>query len=280
MAGWAVVNETASELASSGKDQPASEAPMLRQTFALVVVAAAVVPFRSPQSTSPSSSPVDTIQAGDPRVDAARLRPFTLERHLTLTRGDTIKPFGRQLESLAAGTLDGRLVLVGVLTFETPRATTVDSSWLDPATLRPIRMQSSNTARTVSLEFEGDRVHGGTTPSTGARTVIDQRLGIRAFEWNMFGLALSALPLRPGFRAAMPVYMDRFERVVWYRVEVVQDTALVRASGYRAPMWEVLATPDSAAPPSARFWVSQRHRFIDQVRVWDPEVVIMYARGL
>jgi hypothetical protein len=44
-------------------------------------------------------------------------------------------------------------------------------------------------------------------------------------------------------------------------------------------MWEVLATADAPAP-SARFWVSQRHRFVDQVRVWEPGVAIMYDRGL
>jgi hypothetical protein len=44
-------------------------------------------------------------------------------------------------------------------------------------------------------------------------------------------------------------------------------------------MWEVLATPDSAAP-SARFWVSQRHRFVDQVLVWELGVSILYERAL
>ena len=254
---------------------------MLRLAAAALVALAASVPLsRSPKTQTPRSiAQLDTIQAGDNRVDATRLRPFTLERRLTLTRGDSVQPFGRQSESLASGTLGGRPVLVGVLTFETPRATTVDSSWLDPATLRPIRMQSTNADRTVALEFDGARAHGATTPSTGAPTAIDQRLPVRPFEWNMFGLALSALPLRPGFRAAMPVYIDRFGRAVWYRVEVVGDTALVRATGHRAPMWEVLATADSAAP-SARFWVSQRHRFVDQVRVWEPGVAIMYDRGL
>jgi hypothetical protein len=183
------------------------------------------------------------------------------------------------MESLAALTLDGRPVLLGVVTFETPRATTVDSSWLDATTLRPIRMQSSNAARTIDLQFDRDRVRSATTPRTGAPTTTDQQLGVRPFEWNMFGLALSALPLQPGFRAAMPVYMDRFGRVVWYRVEVVRDTLLVRSNGRRSPMWEVLATGDSAGM-SARFWVSQRHRFVDQVRVWEPGMAIMYDRGL
>jgi hypothetical protein len=111
-------------------------------------------------------------------------------------------------------------VLLDVLTFQTPNATTVDSSWIDARALQP---------------------------------------------------------LRAGYRARMPVYIDRFDRVVWYAVVVVQDTSLVRASGYEAPMWEVLATADSAAP-SARFWVSQRHRFVDRVLVWEPGVSIMYAR--
>jgi hypothetical protein len=42
-------------------------------------------------------------------------------------------------------------------------------------------------------------------------------------------------------------------------------------------MWEVVVTADSAAP-SARFWVSQHHRFVDQVLMWEPGVSIMYAR--
>jgi len=242
---------------------------------ALAAIALAAAARRPAQF--PSAAVRDTVQAGDAVVDAARLKPFSLERTLTLTRGDTVKQFGRQSEQLTMDTLAGRPVLLDVLTFDTPRARTVDSSWVDARTLRPIRMRSSNSARVVSLSFEGDRVRGGTTPSTGAPTPLDQQLDARPFEWNIFGLALSALPLEPGYRATMPVYMDRFGRVVWYEVEVVRDTSIVRTNGHRAPMWEVVATADSVAP-SARFWVSQRHRFVDQVLVWEPGVSIMYAR--
>jgi hypothetical protein len=232
---------------------------------------------RPAQLPATRSHPRDTVQAGDTVLDAAVLHPFSLTRNLTLTRGDTVRPFGRQSEQLATTTLDGRPVLLDVLTFQTPNATTVDSSWIDARSLQPLRMRSANSARTVSLEFDGRRVRGGTTPASGAPTMLDRQLDIRPFEWNMFGLAVSALPLRVGYRATMPVYIDRFARVVWYAVDVVQDTSLVRASGYQAPMWEVLATADSAAP-SARFWVSQRHRFVDRVLVWEPGVSILYAR--
>jgi hypothetical protein len=251
---------------------------MLRFSIvALAAIALAAAARRPAQLPTGTRAPRDTVQAGDTIVDAARLRPFSLERELTLTRGDTVKPFGRQSEQLMTDTLDGRPVLLDVLTFDTPNALTVDSSWVDARTLRPIRMRSSNSSRVVSLSFEGDRVRGGTIPSTGAPTPLDQQLGAWPFEWNMFGLALSALPLTAGYRATMPVYIDRFGRVVWYAVEVMRDTSIVRANGHRAPMWEVLATADSVAP-SARFWVSQRHRFVDQVLVWEPNISIMYAR--
>ncbi len=164
-----------------------------------------------------------------------------------------------------------------MLTFETPNATTVDSSWIDTLFLRPLRMHSTNPARVVALDFDGRQVRHRITPSTGAPSDLDGLLDVRPFEWNMFGLAVSALPLEVGYRATIPVYVDRFTRVVWYALEVVKDTTLVRPTGSEAPLWEVIATADSVAP-SARFWVSRRHRFVDRVLVWEPGVSILYSR--
>jgi hypothetical protein len=243
----------------------------------LVVLLAALHTGAPPQSPGTATAVSDTVQAGDPIVNASLLRPFFLERRLTLARGDTVTPFGRQSERLTSDTLDGRPVYLDVITFETPRATTVDSSWIDAATLRPLRMHSSNKARVVTLEFDGRRVRGRTVPAEGDPTSVDEELAVRPFEWNMFGLAVSALPLRLGYRATMPVYVDRFGSVIWYTVEVVRDTSLVRASGFRAPMWEVLATGDSVAP-TARLWVSQRHRFVDRALLTEPGVSMTYAR--
>jgi hypothetical protein len=243
----------------------------------LVVLLAALHTGAPPQSPGTATAVSDTVQAGDPIVNASLLRPFFLERRLTLARGDTVTPFGRQSERLTSDTLDGRPVYLDVITFETPRATTVDSSWIDAATLRPLRMHSSNKARVVTLEFDGRRVRGRTVPAEGDPTSVDEELAVRPFEWNMFGLAVSALPLRLGYRATMPVYVDRFGSVIWYTVEVVRDTSLVRASGFRAPMWEVVATGDSVAP-TARLWVSQRHRFVDPALLTEPDASMTYAR--
>ena len=140
---------------------------MVRLSLLALSVVVLASGSRQPAQLSNLPSAQDTVQAGDPVVDATRLRPFSLVRHLTMTRGDTVKPFGRQSEPLTSDTLDGQTVLLDVLRFETPNGTTVDSSWAEPHTLRPLRMRSRNKARVVSLEFDGRSVRGRTTPRPG-----------------------------------------------------------------------------------------------------------------
>ena len=81
--------------------------------------AALLAALGSPPAQRPSAAlgPFDTVQAGDAVLDASVLRPFALLRNLTLTRGDTVKPFGRQREQFVRAGLDGREVLLDVLTF-------------------------------------------------------------------------------------------------------------------------------------------------------------------
>ncbi len=163
----------------------------------------------------------ETLTAGTKTISARYLTDFTVVRQLTLTRGDSSSPFGTQTETLTAGRLEGRPALLDVLVFDTPRARTTDSSWVDPETLKPFRFQSHNAARTVRLDFAADRVHGQTTPADSAPTFLDRRLGVAPFEWNVLALAVSALPLEQGYCARLPVYTDRLDRVSWYEVRVV-----------------------------------------------------------
>lgn len=205
------------------------------------------------------------------------LTSFSVVRQLTLSRGDTVRPFGTQTETLTSGRLDGRPTLLSILVFDTPRARTVDSSWIDPETLKPLRFQSHNAARTVRLDFVADRVRGQTTPADSAPTFFDRRLGVAPFEWNVLALAVSALPLRPGYCASLPVYSDRSGLVSWYEVRVLGDTTIERKSRGPEPVWEVVALADSAAP-HARYWISRRHRVVSRVLVSEPGISILYAR--
>jgi hypothetical protein len=220
----------------------------------------------------------DTIQAGNPAVSAKRLRDFSLTRLLTLTKGDSARPFGRQLESLSHATLwDDAPALLDVQVFDTPNGKTVDSSWVDDQTLRPLRSRSHNASRVVRLDFATGLVRSGTTPATGTATRNDQLLPVQPFEWNVFGLAVAGLPLHPGYRVVMPVYSERSGRVAWYTVEVVGDTTLSSSAGPVEPAWEVLAKSDSTVL-MARFWVAQRQRVVTRVLVSEPGISILYAR--
>jgi hypothetical protein len=219
----------------------------------------------------------DTVQAGDATISVKHLQSFTVVRHLTLSRGDSVMPFGTQTETLTSGWLNGRPTLLDVLVFDTPRGKTVDSSWVDGRAFRPLRFQSNNAGRAITLDFEGKRLRGRTVPSSGAATEFDQQLVMQPLEWNILGLAIGGLPLRPGYCAELPVYSDRFGKVSWYTVEVVRDTAVPRRSRPAEPVWEVVARSEAPAP-SARYWVSRHHRVVSRVLVWEPGISIMYAR--
>jgi hypothetical protein len=251
---------------------------MLYLTILILAIAGSFKPTMSP-SARPGDSigGCDSVEAGDVTVAAQRLQPFTLLRNLTLTRGDTVKPFGRQTETLTSGEHRGQGVMLDVLVFDTPNGKTVDSSWVDARTLRPLRFQSNNASRAVGLEFDARQVKGRTVPSKGAPTEINQELAAQAFEWNVFGLAIAAMPLRVGYCAAVPVYSDRSGRAVWYKVTVEKETTIQRKSGRMEPVWDVRATADTTVP-AARYWISRRHRVISRVLVSEPGISIMYAR--
>jgi hypothetical protein len=227
--------------------------------------------------TNGSQTTCDTVPAGARTVSSSYLTDFTVVRRLTLTRGDSSRPFGTQTETLTSGRLNGRPTLLDVLVFDTPRARTIDSSWIDSETLKPLRFQSHNASRTVKLDFAGDRVRGQTTPADSAPTVFDRTLGVAPFEWNVLALAVSGLPLREGYCANLPVYTDRLDRVSWYRVHVVGETTIERKTRGSEPVWEVVARADTAAP-EARYWISRRHRVVSRVLVSEPGISILYAR--
>ncbi len=231
----------------------------------------------SPDTNDQGRTTCDTVTAGARTVSSRYLSDFTVVRQLTLTRGDSSRPFGTQTETLTSGRLNGRPTLLDVLIFDTPRARTVDSSWIDPETLKPLRFQSHNAARTVRIDFAADRVRGQTTPADSAPTTFDRKLGVAPFEWNVLSLAVSALPLREGYCANLPVYTDRFDQVSWYEVHVVGDTTIERKTRGPEPVWEVVARAGTPAP-EARYWISRRHRVVSRVLVSEPGISILYAR--
>jgi hypothetical protein len=243
----------------------------------LVYTLIAALSTGTPETNDYSRTTCDTVPAGARTVSSRHLSDFTVVRQLTLTRGDSSRPFGTQTETLTSGRLNGRPTLLDVLIFDTPRARTVDSSWIDPETLKPLRFQSHNAARTVTLDFVADRVRGQTIPADSAPKTYDRRLGVAPFEWNVLALAVSALPLREGYCANLPVYSDRSARVSWYQVHVVGDTTIERKTRGPEPVWEVLARADTAAP-EARYWISRRHRVVSRVLVSEPGISILYAR--
>ena len=249
---------------------------MLR--LSIVVLSAfilAAAGHRSAQRPGGPAAVRDTVQAGDAVVDAARLKPFALLRELTLTRGTRSSRSAASPSSLRA-THWTAAVLLDVLTFETPNATTVDSSWIDARTLRPLRMRSSNAARVVSLEFEGQRVRGDHAQLRCAHAAGPAPRGPALRVEHVRPRAVGPAPRGrvPGDDAGLHGPL-RARRLVRGRGRAGHQ----HHTGERASRSDVGGSgPGDSVAPSARFWVSQRHRFVDQVLVWEPGVSIMYQR--
>lgn len=246
---------------------------MLRPTLLLLLGA---VSFSRETARGVGPDATDTLRPGSATLRLQQIQPYTIDRQLQLTRGDTTRPFGRQGERLVFDSFAGQSALLHVITFDTPAALTVDSSWVDPVTLSPRRMVSRNRRRTIVLEFQQGTVRMATTPAGEPPTIKDIPLPTAAFEWNMLPVALAALELHEGDRFDLPLFSDRAGSVVWYAVTVSPDS-LQRPSGFQAPMWRLTAKPRSEGP-AAVWWVSRRHHFLDQARIAEPGVAILYAR--
>ena len=166
-----------------------------------------------------------------------------------------------------------------------PGSTALSPSQLRPYTisrrLEPTRGDSTRPfgrqSEQLVLEFRTGKVRTTITPADGATTVKETAVTTGSFEWNMLPVALAALDLHEGDRLVLPIFSDRADRVTWYTVDVSADS-LTRPSGRVAPMWRLRATPAGEAP-SAEWWVSRRHHVLDQARVAEPGVAMLYARA-
>ena len=157
--------------------------------------------------------PGDT--SGFEAIDGTTLRPATLSYDATMNAG------GRSLDlsstlTVAATATGGTDTWTFVNTIDTPRGTSRDSLVADRASLLPLSRHQIGPS-TLDLTYTGpsaaDRAASGTMNVSGERTMGDRSVSIdtRLDGPTLAGgihdvLALGAMPLSPGFRAALRVF--------------------------------------------------------------------------
>jgi hypothetical protein len=103
--------------------------------------------------------------------------------------------------------------------------------------LRPIteRMQFGSTVKIIN--YDGARLHETIQVGDSAPRALDRTFPVPVFGFNQLDLVVQSLPLRPGFRAILPLYSEGDDSLEMDTATVVQ---LAQAKdGTSAPAWTV-----------------------------------------
>ena len=143
------------------------------------------------------------LTPGDAHLDlAAVTAPAVRTYRLTVVQGAQRQPFGTLTETVSR-TPDGGLVRVQRLV--SPRGSQVDSL-TSTADLSPRSHYSENPGRTVELRYAPRTVTGTYTDAGAAPVAIADARSGPAFDSNFVDLVARAVPLDPGYEAAVQTY--------------------------------------------------------------------------
>ena len=174
--------------------------PVALSVFLLTLLSACAGTGPASHPPAQSSGP---LVPGDARLElAAVTAPAVHTYRLTVVQGAQRQPFGTLTETVSR-TPDGGLVRVQRLA--SPRGVQVDSL-TSASDLSPRSHYSENPGRTIDLRYAPSTVTGTYTDAGAAPVAVaDVRSG-PAFDSNFIDLVARAVPLAPGYEAAVQTY--------------------------------------------------------------------------
>jgi hypothetical protein len=203
---------------------------------------------------------IDSLHSGEPAlavdpavVDASGLLLGASRRRVSVTRDGQARDRGPDNNVLAHVTRGGRQLLVSTRTFNAPTGPGIDSSIADAKTLMPVRHVGIHPSRTMILNFSGSRVRGTYAAESQPVRAIDHPMEARPYDSSLYDLVIASLPLAPGYRARLPVYVYEQGGLVWYDVAVTGREPLDLSDGSRIDAWAVEVNEDGHL--RSRIWV-------------------------
>ena len=220
-----------------------------------VALAAAGVLALAPAAARAQGATADTT-GGDPPLATSWLAPGAATWELVMARGAQQQPIGTVEETITVDSLAGRAVLRRVQRTESAMGVQADSTWLDRATLAPLRRRSGGL-RAARLDWADGRVRGeAASPTGGAARAVDAALERPAFDVTTLDLVVASLPLARGYAMRLPVYVPDAGGVVEATVEVVGSES-VRVGGADVDAWKVAT---SAGGQRVTWWIADDSR--------------------
>jgi dipeptidyl aminopeptidase/acylaminoacyl peptidase len=204
------------------------------------------------------SEPEEEENAGvDMSVDPALVTPGAMAYALTMAMGGQTMELSSE-RSVERGEWEGREAWVVVETTRMPNGAGMDSTWVDPATLRPIARHIHQGQAAFSLDFTDEGVTG--VIEAGPRTMdVDVASDEPVFgDGASLNLAIGAMPLEPGYVTTLQRLDLRRGTATPVRVEVTgTENVEVGGGRYEAFVVEV-RSPDTG--DASTLWIDRESR--------------------
>ena len=200
----------------------------------------------------------DTIIAGSTVVAGTSLPRGTIVKQLAIEDSGGVQILGTVTQQLSAATVRGVPGLLSVQTFQLGDRRTVDSSFVDSRTLRPIGHWSHNESRVMALDFDATRVTGTIVPASGATKTVDQSTAVATFDSNVADLVYAVLPLADGYTATVPTYVYEEGGLVWTDITVADAPPIAGEA-----VWRIRV---HSATRDVEYWVSRTTRWVVRSR--------------
>jgi hypothetical protein len=199
-----------------------------RQLASILMVAA--LPILASGQAPPNLCP------GDKSLEANRIKAGRWNMEITATRdGQSQSLHG--LQEISRITVAGKAAIQLVQVYHSPRGTNTDTTIALADGLTPVSHRGHSAARQMELNFAGKSVTGRTVAG-GTATPFQRETAEPVFDSSALDLILTALPLKSGFRARLPMYIHEQNGLVWHDISVVGEESMPMGSA-AVPVWQV-----------------------------------------
>lgn len=219
------------------------------------------------------------LKVGDANVTGSHLKPYTNRWTFTQQKpGGAAEPAGTWSDSMEAIDFQGRRALkrTQIAKYDKKRIQLTFVSIFDPATMEPFSFDysRSDNGNIRHVEFKHSIATYQHTDSTGATPEESTvKLGQPVFDFygGMYGILVSALPLKDGYTAEIPSFDTNKMAIDWVPVRVKGRETVDAGPGKKVETW-VVETPTKFYGKST-WWVTKEAPYVikAQLEVLDKE---------
>jgi hypothetical protein len=224
----------------------------------------------------------EKLTVGDPAVSGSFIKPYQNAFQLSLQKKDDVEPalLATWSDEVETVRVNGRSLMkrTQIAHYIKKDITVTTVNVFDPATMQPISMDETRVGMTgfTHRQFEGAaikyrRIDPGKEELQEGEAKFD--MPVFDFYGGMWGLLLSACPLREGYKATLPSVAENEEKLRWCKFEVTGTETVDAGVGKKAKAW-VVKTDDNGA---MTFWVIKEAPYVLKLIYVTPTGTFTYS---